>query len=123
MRFLGTVSKLWVLLTFSVSTGYFWIHNRDNMPLNLPPWLDHISVPCWLAYSGAFLAGALVTTLAFSFDTLGRAMEIRRLKKALKAAQGSSRGWDGRSSDDGLVLSRPASALSATGGDGVSPLS
>jgi len=123
MRFLGTVAKLWVLLTFSVSTGYFWIHNRDNMPLNIPPWFDHISVPGWLAYSASFLAGALVTTLAFSLDTLGRALEIRRLKKALKSAQSNARSWDGRVQSDGLVLSRPASALSATGGDGVSPLS
>lgn len=123
MRFLGRLAKFWVLLTFSVSTGYFWIHNQDRMPLNLPPWIDHISIPAWMAYTSAFLAGTVVTTCALSLDIFGKSLEIRRLKKALKTAQGSPRPWDGPGSDDHLMLSRPASALSATGGSSISPLS
>ncbi len=124
MRFLGRLARFWVLLTFSASTGYFWLHNQDRMPLNVPPWLDHVSIPSWMAYSVFFLIGVVITLFALSLEVIGKSMEIRRLKKALKAAKGSPRSWDDRSgSDDSLILSRPASALSATGGSGVSTLS
>jgi uncharacterized integral membrane protein len=125
MNFLAKLAKFWILLAFAGFTGYLWIHNQDRIPLHIPPWVQHIPVPAWLAYSVFFLAGSFVTTVALILDLLGKALEIRRLRKALKEAQKSSAPWlDGGAADDGSRSRlRTSSALSSTSGTGISSLS
>lgn len=125
MNFLTKLAKFWILLAFAGFTGYLWIHNQDRIPFNIPPWIQHISIPAWLAYSIFFLVGSLVTTVALILDLMGKAWEIRRLRKALKESQKTAAPWLDTEAAENGSRSRPrtSSALSATSGTGMSSLS
>lgn len=84
MHFLGRVAKFWLILAFLGSGAYFAHFNREHVGLQLPPWIEHVTLPAYLVYGGSFLVGTLVTSLFFGIDNLRKTFEIRRLQRRVR---------------------------------------
>ena len=84
MRFLSRVARFWLLFAFVGISIYFAIYNQDRVHMQLPPLLDHITVPAYMAFGACFLLGALLTTLFHALDSVKKTVEIRRLRKQLR---------------------------------------
>jgi len=84
MRFLSRVARFWLLFALVSISIYFAIYNQDRVHMRLPPLLDHITVPAYMAFGACFLLGALLTTLFHALDSVKKTLEIRRLRKQLR---------------------------------------
>ena len=84
MRFLGRVAKFWLLFAFICISIYFAIYNQDRVHLQLPPFLDHITVPAYMAFGACFVLGAMLMSLHHAVDSVKKSLEIRRLRKRLR---------------------------------------
>lgn len=84
MFFLKRLALFWFLCAFFGLSGYFAIYNQDRVTLTLPPWVDHISVPAYLAFVAFFLIGAAVTWIYFGIEYTKKSFEIRKLHKIVR---------------------------------------
>ena len=84
MFFLKRLGLFWFLLAFFCLSGYFAMYNLDRVSISIPPWVEHLSVPAYLAFVFFFLIGSAVTWIYFGIEYTKKSMEVRRLTKQLR---------------------------------------
>jgi hypothetical protein len=88
MFFLRRLGLFWFLAAFFGFSGYFAMYNLDRVSISVPPWLEHMSVPAYLAFIFFFLLGSAVTWVYFGIEYTKKSMEVRRLTKKLRLIDG-----------------------------------
>jgi hypothetical protein len=88
MFFLRRLGLFWFLAAFFGFSGYFAMYNLDRVSISVPPWLEHMSVPAYLAFIFFFLLGSAVTWVYFGIEYTKKSMEVRRLTKKLRLLDG-----------------------------------
>jgi uncharacterized integral membrane protein len=83
MNFLFNLLRFWVFLLFGTLTGYIALTNNSHVSLHLPPFIELVNMPLYMALAGAFLTGAGVMVLFFGNDYLRRAWQVRQLNRRL----------------------------------------
>jgi uncharacterized integral membrane protein len=89
MRFMFSLLRFWLLLLFVAMSGYIALYNQESVPVSLPPWLQHISVPAYQAYSAFLLIGAALTVIFFGVEHTRKSFTINRLNKRIKELEAS----------------------------------
>ena len=84
MFFLKRLALFWFLCAFFGLSGYFAIYNQERVSLVFPPWVDHISVPAYVAFVFFFLLGSAVTWVYFGIEYTRKTLEIRRLNRLVR---------------------------------------
>ncbi len=84
MFFLKRLGLFWFLAAFFGFSGYFAMYNLDRVSISMPPWLEHLSIPAYLAFIIFFLMGSGVTWIYFGIEYTKKSMEVRRLTKQLR---------------------------------------
>lgn len=92
MAFLTKLLRFWFFGAFLILAIWFALSNQERYAISLKPWIEHISLPAWIVVTGSFALGAVLASVAFGVDSLGKAMQIRRLTKTLRDVQSTSAG-------------------------------
>lgn len=84
MFFLKRLALFWFLCMFFGMSGYFAIYNQARVAVSVPPWVDQINVPSYLAFMCFFLIGSAVTWIYFGIEYTRKTMEIRKLNRIVR---------------------------------------
>lgn len=83
MRFLGRLARFWAVLLVAAFAVYLGTANQEHVSVSLPPWLETLGMPAYVAYMAFFGLGAVVASLFFGFENMRKLLEIRKLNKRL----------------------------------------
>jgi uncharacterized integral membrane protein len=84
MFFLKRLALFWFLCSFFGLSGYFAIYNQDRVSVTFPPWIDHLSLPSYMAFVVFFLLGSAVTWVYFGIEYTRKSFEVRRLSRIVR---------------------------------------
>lgn len=84
MFFLKKLALFWFLCMFFGLSGYFAIYNQARVPISVPPWIDQINVPSYMAFVAFFLIGSAVTWIYFGIDYTRKSLEVRKLNRLIR---------------------------------------
>ena len=87
MAFLSRLAKFWGVLLLAGLGGYIALYNQDRVVVVLPPWIQQVTVPAYVAFIGAFLLGAGVASVYFGVEHFRKSLAIRALNRRLTVAK------------------------------------
>lgn len=84
MFFFKKLALFWFLFMLFGMSGYFAIYNQTRIAVSIPPWIDQINVPSYLAFITFFLIGSAVTWVYFGIEYTRKSLEVRKLNKIIR---------------------------------------
>ncbi len=86
MNIIKQMLKFWVVIVFGCAGAYLLLYNQEPIYVNLPG-IGEFKVMAAIAFIACFLIGATTVVIHFTFDLLKKSIEVRGLKKRVKALE------------------------------------